>query len=124
MVSRIDGAKMSIVNVFTGEEMDEWLFPEELISLIRQKANELMVEFTTFADAVSRALGIVGYSMQEAEKAFENLFTQAEKENITNNGSSPKKYGMSLRKYRIQTIKHYDYIPKPLRNQPYQRRAY
>ena len=54
--------------------MNDWLFPEEVIELIRQKAKELLLDFDTLADAVNRALGIVGYSMQEATEAFEKLF--------------------------------------------------
>ena len=104
--------------------MNEWLIPEELIELIHQKADKLMMEFTALANAVSNALGIMGYSMQEAEKAFEKLFKEAEEQSIASVGTPPKKYGMSLRKRQMQTAKHYNYIPRPLRNQPYQRRSY
>jgi len=105
--------------------MDNWFLPEELVDLIRQKADELMVEFTALADAVSRALGVAGCSIQEAAEAFEKLFKQAEEQSIASVGTSPKKYGMSLRKRRQrETAMHYNYIPKPIRNQPYQRRSY
>lgn len=104
--------------------MNDWLFPEALMELIRQRANELLVELTVLADAVSRAFGIMDCSMQEAEKAFEKLFKQAEEQSIASVGTSPKKYGMSLRKRQTRAVAHYNYISRPLRNQPYQRRAY
>lgn len=66
--------------------MNDWLFPEEVIELIRQKAKELLLDFDTLADAVNRALGIVGYSMQEATEAFEKLFKQAEEQSIASEG--------------------------------------
>ena len=104
--------------------MNDWLFPEEVIELIRQKAKELLLDFDTLADAVNRALGIVGYSMQEATEAFEKLFKQAEEQSIASVGTSPKKYGMSLPKRQNQVATHYNYIPRVPRNQPHQRRAY
>ena len=105
--------------------MDNWLIPEAVIELIRQDAERLMVEFTALADAVSKALGIAGCSMQEAAEALEKLFKQAEEQSIASVGTSPKKYGMSLHKRRQRkTAMHYNYIPKVPRNQPYQRRAY
>lgn len=70
--------------------MNDWLFPEEVIELIRQKAKELLLDFDTLANAVNRALGIVGYSMQEATEAFEKLFKQAEEQSIASVGTSPK----------------------------------
>lgn len=104
--------------------MNEWLIPEELIELIRQRADELMIKFTTLADAVSNALGIMGCSMQEAEKAFEKLFKQAKEQSVASVGTPPKKYGMSLHKHKNRAVVHYNYIPRLLKNQPYQRRSY
>lgn len=40
------------------------------------------------------------------------------------NGTTPKKYGMSLHKRPYKTVSHYHYIPVTPRNRPYQRRAY
>ena len=103
--------------------MNEW-FPETLMELIRQKANELLVEFAPLADAASRAFGIMGCSIQEAERTFEKLFKQAEEQSVASVGTPPKKYGMSLHKHQNRAIIHYNYIPRSLRNQPYQRRSY
>ncbi len=106
--------------------MVDWPFPipDVIIELIQERLKELSEEFTDIADSANRELGIIGYSVQDAVEAVEKLFKQEEAHSIVSINTPPKKYGISLRRQKVQVIKRYDYIPKPLRNQPYQRRGY
>lgn len=59
------------------------------------------------------------------EQKLEEFSKQIEENCITLTGTSPKEYGMSLRKspHRSDTMYH-NHIPRAPRNLPYQRRVY
>ena len=89
---------------------------EAFRQLFLDYADEVIEALTPIAEALS----VPCLSADELEK----LFNQMEGSGVTLTGTSPKEYGMSLRKCPRKTAMHYNYIPRTPRNLPYQRRTY
>lgn len=98
----------------------------ELISkIIAEKMEEILAAFELIGEAASIAFNIGLQGWAEACKTLQAAFGEIEDAaKVENSGTSPKKYGMSLRKRPYNSVSHYHYIPRAPRNLPYMRRAY
>ena len=87
-----------------------------------------MEELVKAAEKVAEAWLAFGKQLKEAVDAVSEVFNAAfgspELWPKKKDGTTPKKYGMSLRKCQRRTSVHYHYIPTTPRNLPYMRRAY
>jgi hypothetical protein len=103
--------------------MDEWkdFFPEEIIELIRQKAEEIAMSF----EALSATLyNVFAYCPPEEAETLDASIREAEAQIVTNASTSPKKHAILQHRCPRKATTHYRYIPRAPKNQPYQRRSY
>ncbi len=82
-------------------------YAETLIKILESGAEQLMISEPSHLSGTE----------------LDDLFKQLEENSATLIATSPKKYGMSLRR-GSQRVSSYNYIPRAIRNRPYQRRAY
>ena len=116
-------ARTSIGVALTEEDMR---YCSELISrIIAEKMEEILAAFEVIEKAAAIAFNIGLQGCVEACEALQVAFGELEDiAKVDNPATSPKKYGMSLRKCPRRTPVHYHYIPIAPRNLPYMRRAY
>ena len=108
------------IAVDTAKLLSAW---EVVSELFLNYADEVIEALTLIAEAISNPLGISEPNLLAA-KDLEELFKQTDQGNITLIGTSPKKYGISLRKHSRKAAMCYNYIPRTPRHLPYQRRTY
>ena len=83
------------------------------------------ISISIFGESHGPAIGVVIDNLPPGEYIdIEELGRFLSRRAPKKDGTTPKKYGMSLRKCQRRTSVHYHYIPTTPRNLPYMRRAY
>lgn len=94
---------------------------EVVRALFVDYAEDVIAALTPIAEASSNPFGIEDPYL--SQKALESQITTLEDMGQHSN-TPPQKYGIKAHRRPQRVQMYYNYIPRAVRNQPYQRRAY